>query len=142
MTKRIVKSPKLFFVDTGVLCYILRITSLDQFMHSPFASHVFENMVVMEKVKQFANKGQRTPIYFYRTVSGLEIDLIIDKGNFLEAYEIKFSSTPKKNMISSLEKFLKEHTNSIGALLTLRKEDLPLSENIKSKHFSYIIYND
>jgi predicted AAA+ superfamily ATPase len=75
-------------------------------------------------------------------VSGLEIDLIIDKGNFLEAYEIKFSSSPKKNMISSLEKFLKEHINSRGALLTLRKEDLPLSENIKSKHFSYIIYND
>jgi hypothetical protein len=142
MTKRIVKSPKLYFVDTGVLCYILRISSLDQFMHSPFASHIFENMVIMEKVKQFANKGQRAPIYFYRTVSGLEIDIIVDKGNFLEAYEIKFSSTPKKNMISSLENFLKEHNNSKGALLTLRTGNLPLSENIKSQHFSNIIFNE
>jgi uncharacterized protein len=73
ITKRIVKSPKLFFVDTGLLCYLLRITNTEQLIYSPFSGHVFENMAIMEKVKRFAARGERAPCYFYRTSSGLEI---------------------------------------------------------------------
>lgn len=136
LTKRIVKSPKLFFVDTGLLCYLLRIENVEQLIHSPFGGHVFENMVVIEKVKQFAEKGERAPCYFYRTDKGQEIDLLIDKGDCFDAYEIKFSSTPNIEMAKSLFAFKKKHPVDQCALLNLRSEELPFSNDISAKHWS------
>ena len=138
LTKRVVKSPKLLFVDTGLLCYLLRIESVEQLVHSPFGGHVFENMVVMEKVKQFAEKGERAPCYFYRTNKGVEIDLLIDHGSSYEIYEIKFSASPSAEMTHSLAEFKKEHEIKKCALLNLRREKLPFSNGIFAEHWSSI----
>lgn len=135
ITKRIVKSPKIFFVDTGLLCYLLRIETVEQLVHSPFSGHIFENMVVMEKIKQFAERGERAPCYFYRTSTGLEIDLLID-GDHMEAYEIKFSSTPTKEMALPLMQFAEEFPVKRASLLTLRQKRLPFSDKIASEHWS------
>ncbi len=137
-TKRIVKSPKLFFVDTGLLCYLLRIESTEQLIYSPFAGHVFENMVVMEKIKQFAEKGERAPCYFYRTIRGQEVDLLIDHGDHFDAYEIKFSSTPSADMTQSLVDFKSQHLVKKCALLNLRKEKHPFSNGIVAEHWSSV----
>jgi uncharacterized protein len=137
LTKRIVKSPKLFFVDTGLLCYLLRIDTPLQLVHSPFSGHVFENMVIMEKVKRYAENGERAPCYFYRTSGGLEIDLLID-GDSLEAYEIKYSATPREDMTHSLVEFKKEHRVKKAWLLNLRKERIPFSNGTESVHWSHI----
>ncbi len=136
LTKRIVKSPKLFFVDTGLLCYLLRIETVEQLIHSPFGGHVFENMVIMDKIKQFAEKGERAPCYFYRTAKGMEIDLLVDHGDSFDAYEIKFSSSPNADMTQSLAEFRTEHSVKKCALLTLRKEKHPFSNKIASEHWS------
>ena len=136
LTKRIIKSPKLFFVDTGLLCYLLRIESIEQLIVSPFGGHIFENMVVMEKVKQFAGKGERAPCYFYRTGKGLEVDLLIDHGDSFDAYEIKFSSTPNAAMTQSLIEFKNTHSVKKCALLTLRREKHPFTNGIASEHWS------
>jgi predicted AAA+ superfamily ATPase len=138
MTKRIVKSPKLFFVDTGLLCYLLRIESVDQLIHSPFGGHIFENMVIMEAVKCFAGKGERAPCYFYRTSSGLEIDLLLDHGDYLSAYEIKFSSTPTIGMAKSLIQFKNEYPVKHASLLTLCPKHIPFSHDVSSEHWSTI----
>jgi len=138
LTKRVVKSPKLYFVDTGLLCYLLRIESAEQLIHSPFGGHVFENMVVMEKIKSFAEKGERAPCYFYRTGKGLEIDLLIDYGDQLDAYEIKFSATPKAEMTEALVEFKREYPVKKCALLTLRHEKHPFSNGIMAEHWSSI----
>lgn len=138
LTKRIVKSPKLYFVDTGLLCYLLRIENVEQLVHSPFAGHVFENMVIMDKIKQFAEKGERAHCYFYRLASGEEVDLLIDHGDTLDAYEIKFSSTPNATMTQSLVGFKKEQPIKKCALLTLRKEKLPFSNGITAEHWNSI----
>lgn len=135
VTKRVVKSPKLFFVDTGLLCYLLRIDSAEHLIHSPFSGHVFENMVIIEKIKQFSEKGERPPCYFYRSSGGLEIDLVIDCGQSLEAYEIKFSSSPKPGMARSLVEFGKEFNVSKSAVLNLRRDPLPFSNNIIAEHW-------
>ena len=137
MTKRVVKSPKLFFVDTGLLCYLLRIEAVEQLIHSPFGGHVFENMVIIEKIKQFTEKGERAPCYFYRTSSGMEIDLVVDFGDLFEAYEIKFTSNPSLKMTSSLLQFQKEYPTKKIALLNLRKENLPFSNDIVAQHWSH-----
>ena len=137
ITKRIVKSPKLLFVDTGLLCYLLRIENAEQLIHSPFGGHVFENMVIMESIKRFAEKGERAPCYFYRTASGQEIDLLIDHGDHFDAYEIKFSSTPSIEMTRVLAKFKTEHAIGNAALLNLRRERLPFSNGISAEHWSH-----
>ncbi len=137
LTKRVIKSPKLFFVDTGLLCYLLRIETVEQLIHSPFGGHVFENMVVMEKVKQFAEKGERAPCYFYRTAAGLEIDLLIDHGDHLDAYEIKFTSTPSSEMTRSLVQFKTEFPVKKALLLNLRPQHHPFSNGISADHWSH-----
>ncbi len=136
LTKRLVKSPKLFFVDTGLLCYLLRIENAQQLIHSPFAGHLFENMVVMERVKRFAQQGERAPCYFYRTSAGLEIDLLIDFGEHFEAYEIKFSASPSVDMTRNLSQFKSEHPVKKAVLLNLRKERLPFSNGTVAEHWS------
>ncbi len=136
LTKRVVKSPKLFFIDTGLLCYLLRVTSIEQLVNSPFRGHIFENMVIMDRIKQFSEKGERAPCYFYRTVGKIEIDLIIDYGQEIEAYEIKFTSMPKLEMTKALAHFTQEHTVRRAVLLNLRKETLPFSNGIKAMHWN------
>lgn len=138
VTKRVVKSPKLFFVDTGLLCYLLRIENVDQLVHSPFRGHVFENMVIMEIVKNFAGKGERAPCYFYRTSSGTEIDLLLDHRDHFSAYEIKFTATPSKEMAKSLIQFKGEYPVKHAALLTLCPKRVPLTHGIASEHWSTI----
>jgi len=136
ITKRIVKSPKLFFIDTGLLCYLLRIESAEQLMTSPFGGHVFENMVVMEAVKTFAERGERAPCYFYKTGAGLEVDLLIDRGDHFDAFEIKYSATPKKEMTVSLAQFKEEYPTGAVKLLTLHPQKHPFSNGIASEHWS------
>lgn len=136
VTKRIVKTPKLYFVDTGLLCYLLRIESTEQLIHSPFGGHVFENMVVMDKIKQFSEKGERPPYYFYRTHAGFEIDLLLDHGDTFDTYEIKFSATPKKEMIQSLIQFANEYPVKKSALLTLRPEKSNFTQQIEALHWN------
>lgn len=137
ITKRVIKSPKLFFVDTGLLCYLLRIEKVEQLIHSPFSGHVFENMVVMEKVKQFAEKGERAPCYYYRTASGLEIDLLIDHGDHLDAFEIKFTSTPSSEMARSLVQFKNEYPVKKSILLNLRPQHHPFSNGVIAEHWTH-----
>lgn len=138
LTKRVIKTPKLFFVDTGLLCYLLRIESTEQLIHSPFAGHIFENMVVMEKVKRFAEKGERAPCYFYRTSGGLEVDLLIDHGDYLDAYEIKFTSSPTSDMARSLVQFKGEYPVKKAVLLNLRRESLPFSNGVYAEHWMQV----
>ncbi len=138
VTKRVVKSPKLFFVDTGLLCYLLRVENVDQLVHSPFRGHLFENMVIMEAIKECAGRGERAPCYYYRTSSGLEIDLLFDHGDHFNAYEIKFSATPNKEMAKPLLQFTKEYPVKHAALLTLVPSHLPLIEGISSEHWSKV----
>lgn len=138
ITKRIVKSPKLMFVDTGLLCYLLRIETVEQLIHSPFGGHVFENMVVMEKIKHFSQRGDRPPCYFYRTSSGLEVDLLIDHGDHLDAFEIKFTASPKIEMTHSLAELSKEYPVQKAALLNLRPQRLPFSNGVIAEHWSYL----
>ena len=135
ITKRVVKSPKLFFVDTGLLCYLLRIDTAEQLINSPFGGHVFENMVVMEKAKQFAELGLRAPLYYYRTSGGLEIDLLIDHGEYLDAFEIKFSSTPKIEMTRSLNLFKEEFPVKNAILLNLHPKSYPFPNGVIAEHW-------
>jgi predicted AAA+ superfamily ATPase len=112
--KRIVKTPKLYFHDTGMLCYLLGINNKDQLDIHPLRGNIFENFIISEIIKNKTNNGEALNYYFWRDQKGHEIDLIEDKFNHLFPVEIKMSSTFNSSFIKNTE-FLNElQKNSIA----------------------------
>ena len=103
INKRMVKTPKLYFYDTGLLCHLLGIKSVDELdTHYAYGS-IFENFVINEFIKSQFNKGKRKNIYFLRVKIGHEIDCFIPESNADRMYEIKSSATFDKNFIKNIE---------------------------------------
>lgn len=103
--KRLVKSPKYYFVDTGLLCFLLDIEKPEQVMRDPLSGFIFENMVVLDCVKTLNNQGRKAELYFYRDNNGIEVDLLYKHEGQLNAVEIKSSSTFTKEFMKNLDKF-------------------------------------
>ena len=93
--KRLVKSPKLYFVDTGLACWLLGIRQSEQLSLHPSRGALFENWVVTEFLKHRANQGQPSDLHFWRDNNGLEADLLYETGTGrLQTVEIKSGQTP------------------------------------------------
>lgn len=99
--KRIVKSPKLYFTDTGLCCYLSGISSSENAKNSQISGALFENYVVSEILKSYWHNGIRPDIYFYRDISQKEIDLIIESNGKSHPIEIKQTGTPTLSMASN-----------------------------------------
>lgn len=93
INKRLIKTPKLYFVDTGLLCHLLGIHSFAQLPTHPLYGQIFETFVVSEYLKNIANHQLFTKIYFWRNREGLEADLVIEGAKKLTLFEIKSSQT-------------------------------------------------
>jgi predicted AAA+ superfamily ATPase len=91
--KRLVKSPKLYFLDSGLLCYLLRIRSPDDLRIHAARGAVFESWVVSEIVKNYVHRGQEPDVFFWRDSSAHEIDLVIERGRELAPVEAKSGET-------------------------------------------------
>lgn len=103
--KRLIKSPKPYFFDTGLLCYLLRITDPVQIATHPLRGAIFENWVVAETLKSFLNEAKEAPLYFWRDSKGHEVDVIVDRGTYLEAIEVKSSATFDPSFVDGLRYF-------------------------------------
>lgn len=104
--KRIVKSPKMFFVDTGLACRLLGIDTTEQLKTHPTYGFIFESFVIGEYFKYCHNRGEDPRAYFWRDKSGREIDLIIEKSLKIIPIEIKSSSTVDSEFLKNLNYFL------------------------------------
>lgn len=93
ISKRLVKSPKLYFTDPGLACYLLDIESPKQLERDKMRGNIFENFVVMEAVKHRMNAGKEGGVYFYRDSNQNEVDLLLKEEGEISAYEIKSSMT-------------------------------------------------
>jgi predicted AAA+ superfamily ATPase len=100
--KRLVKSPKIYFYDVGLACWLLGIKTVEQLQHHPLRGALFENLVVLEVLKSLRNQGLRDPLYFFRDSNGLEIDLLLDHANGLQLVEIKASQTVSAPLFKNL----------------------------------------
>ena len=100
--KRLIKSPKLYFYDVGLLTYLLGISSPEVLITHASRGHIFETWVITELLKGRMNRGVQENIYFWRDNSGHEIDCIIDQGNFLLPLEIKSGKTVSKDFFKGL----------------------------------------
>ena len=102
--KRLIKSPKLYFCDTGLACYLLDIESPAQLAHDKMRGHLFENLIVAEALKSRFNQGKRSNLYFYRDSNQNEIDLLMAENGKLNALEIKSAMTYTPDFEKTLSK--------------------------------------
>jgi len=102
ISKRLAKSPKVYFVDTGLLCFLLDIKSVEQLATHPLRGAVFENLVVNEMLKHEFNSGNLPRVYFYRENSGREVDIVKEDTGQLSLYEVKSSSTYNPSFIANM----------------------------------------
>jgi predicted AAA+ superfamily ATPase len=92
--KRIVKTPKLYFLDTGLCCYLLSARTPGDLVRSPMLGAVFETHVLGQIVRHFANQGRRREIYFYRDHHGREVDFLIRTAGRFSLIECKWAESP------------------------------------------------
>ena len=116
ISKRLVKSPKLYFNDTGLACYLLDIESPRQLERDKMRGPLFENMVVMEIVKHRYNQGNDGGVYFYRDSNQNEVDILLKQEGEITALEVKSSMTYHP----SFEKTLRQLPNWIKTPVTKR----------------------
>jgi len=101
-SKRLIKSPKLYFLDTGLLCYLLRIRSADELRTHALRGAVFESLVFAELVKNRFNRGLEPDLHFWRDSSGKEIDFVFDRGQELVPIEAKSALTIAEDVLAWL----------------------------------------
>lgn len=101
--KRLVKTPKIYFYDVGLVCYLLGIQSPEQVATHPLRGNLFENLVVTEMLKNRYNKGKRSNLYFYRDKGQHEVDVLQEYGNELRAYEIKSATAINSDFFGNLK---------------------------------------
>lgn len=101
LLKRTVKAPKLYFFDTGLVCYLTRYSSPEILMNGAINGAVLENYVVAEIRKSFLNVGIDPPLYYYRDKDNREIDICIESDGVLHPVEIKRTATPSRSAVTS-----------------------------------------
>lgn len=105
--KRLVKSPKVYWVDSGLLCFLLGIESAAELARSPFLGAVFEGFIAAEIVKNRQNRGLARELYFFRDEQGLEVDFVtVESGGGLRLVEVKWSATILPEVATPLKRLM------------------------------------
>ena len=131
--KRLIKTPKLYFLDTGLACWLLGWNTPEQLVNGAMWGHIFESFVFAEVLKSYYNDGiVKPPLYYYRDKDKNEIDLVITDGDLLHPVEIKTTSDPTKSMINAFSCLngIPGKTVGTGAVVCLAKERLPLKDKV------------
>jgi hypothetical protein len=131
--KRLVKSPKLYLTDTGLAAFLMGFDQWEAIERSPMAGPIWETHVVMEVVKHFASAGRAVPLWYWRTASGAEVDLLIEQGGRFIAVEAKFTENPDEADLKgfrALGSFYGEKSILSGWLACRTPESFPLASGI------------
>jgi len=136
--KRLVKTPKVYFTDTGTLCHLAGLRDPQHAASGPMGGQIFETAVLAEIVKTFRNRGEEPKVYFWRTSSGIEVDIVIDLGIQLIPIEVKLSATPRPEMAEGIVSFRKDFGEKSAHGYVIHPGDvmLPLSEKVTALPFS------
>ncbi|MBI5375037.1 MAG: ATP-binding protein [Candidatus Schekmanbacteria bacterium] len=132
--KRLVKSSKLYFRDTGLLHYLLNISSLETLRTSPYRGFSFEGLVIEQlKRRYLQNPSDSARFFFYRTSQGDEIDFLVQDAKGLHAYEIKTSTTVDTEDLKGFSKSLEQLGLKKGTVVYFGEEDFKLDRCITVK---------
>jgi len=135
--KRLVKTPKVYFTDTGTLCYLAGLKDPEHAASGPLGGAIMETAVLMEIVKTLTHQGTEPRVYFWRTSTGAEVDIVVETADGLVPVEVKLSATPHPSMASSIRTFQEDfaekalpgyvvHTGDIRLPLGPKVTALPL----------------
>ena len=141
ITKRAVKTPKLYFLDTGLAAYLTRWNTVDVLKNGAMAGAFFESFVIAEIIKSYYNKGiLEPPIYFYRDKEMNEIDLLIEDGGILYPLEMKKHADPQKKDIAAFDILdrLPGISRGPGGVICLYDKLITLRENDKVIPINYL----
>lgn len=128
--KRVIKKPKLYFFDTGLVCYLTKWSSPEVTMNGAMSGALLENYVVAEIIKSYTNAGQEAFAYYYRDKDGKEVDLLLEANGSLYPIEIKKTMHPEKRMIDNFSIVEKMGMNrGTGAVVCLSEKLSAFDEN-------------
>jgi len=130
--KRLVKAPKVYFMDVGTLCYLAGLRDPMHAMAGPMGGAIFETAVIGEVYRTLAHRGVEPRLYFWRTAAGTEVDLIVETDSGLVPVEVKLGSTPNPAMAKGIEAFRRDCEGRVGKGFVIHTgaEVLPLGSSV------------
>lgn len=135
ISKRTVKSPKLYFTEVGLASYLLGLESPLHVSRDPLRGNLFENLVVAEAMKSRLNRGKDPRLFFLRTEKGFEVDLIVQEGPSLRPVEIKSAATFHSDFTTRLKRFCEMEPRATGPLLVYDGESYASRNGVKCANF-------
>ncbi len=133
LSKRLTKMPKVYFYDTGLLCYILGIENHEQLENHPLKGTLFENLAMGELLKQRYNNAKDPNLYFYREKSGIEVDAILIEAGGLHLYEMKAGKTIRPEFMENMNSLKQTMSNVTASTIIFDGDNLPpMALNIRN----------
>lgn len=136
--KRVIKSPKLYFTDVGLLAYLLGIESSEQAARDPLVGQMFENLVILELLKARYNVGKSPNLYFYRDSNGNELDALLAIGRCLHGLEIKSAATYNAGFKKGLKHFSQKCQALETSTIVYSGDYHRFSDGIEAVHFGQL----
>lgn len=137
LTKRATKTPKLYFLDTGLCCFLCKIGSAQQAMDHNMSGALVETYTVSEILKSYWHNGHVPHLFFYRDSLGKEIDLLLERDGKIFPMEIKQSASPHPRMSKNFS-IIPDSIRGTGAILCLAEQFIPMSADLYSIPISFI----
>ena len=141
INKRIIKTPKVYFTDTGLVCYLCRWLTPQTLANGAMAGSIYETFIVSEILKSYYNAGKEPDLYFFRNTDGQEVDLLFYRDGKLYPIEIKKTSSPNvkdAKHFKALSTFFPSLEVSEGGIICNAEDLLPLGQNLKIIPFRFI----
>jgi len=129
--KRLVKTPKVYFMDVGTLCYLAGLRDPLHAMAGPMGGAIFETAVIGEVYRTLAHRGIEPRVYFWRTATGTEVDLVVETESGLVPIEVKLATTPNPAMARGIEAFRRDYSERVerGFVIHSGRDVLPLGSS-------------
>jgi uncharacterized protein len=133
--KRLIKSPKYYFVEVGLLVYLLGIEEPEQLKRDPLVGSIFENLVIIEIVKALLNRGKEGNVYFFRDHAGEEVDLLLPKGRSAIPIEIKSAATFSNSFLKGISRYRSVASSDTEAFIIYSGDSKPLGSSLRLLNF-------
>lgn len=136
--KRLVKTPKVYFTDTGTLCHLVGLSDPRHASVGPMAGAIFETAVLAEILRTIVHRGEDARVHFWRTSTGQEVDFLIEGGRRLVPIEVKAAATPRAAMASGIEALRRAMAGRVanGFVVHPGEVELPLTRSVMALPFA------
>ncbi len=136
--KRLIKAPKCYFMDTGLVCYLVGLQDQEHAMRGPMAGALFETACVAQVYKRLSIWGDERSLYYFRSSDGLEVDMLIERGGKFFPMEVKLSSTLDSSKVDNLIKWCKiaDQEDTISIVISTSPHTGNIARGITNVHFS------